>query len=539
MDSKSGEAVPILSSFSLHLGRDQVGKEFKVDANVIATGRTCVIGASGSGKSYAVSVICEELCKCGVPFAIVDTEGEHSGLKQKFDVLVIGDDGECDIRWEGLDLEQLGTQAPDLAPLILDLSEAVDPKGKVSELLSHIYAEVERRRTPYLIVVEEADRFVPQNGERLAIFGEIARRGRKRGVGLMVCTQRPSMVDKNILSQCGNQFIGKLVIRNDLMAVAQFFQGRETPKQLTTLKPGSFYAMGGLSPTPALVAVRAKETQYGGSTPKLATRVIKPFTQRGQPQTSSPATANGTKGGVAGKGTLALGMAPAFSEEDLPSLVKRDKSYIFFGKEEAIAGATLYLRPMVELAVVAETGLLRKRLEERYLVLDGLTGRFVDLGDSPVMYEGFERLIDLTEQEIEILRAMDRGRDMGALEISNKVGFSKEMLRRPMRSLERDRLVRSVQVGRSRLYRRVYDLPVLRWRDAELALENFATSAKADRSILTEKKVREVVRGLIDHAEVHGYREFVYPLYRVELVSGRRKKRIVWLDGRTGLEAKA
>src|SRR5580704_3682046 len=258
----------------LYLGTEG-GVPFEINANIVATGRTCVIGASGSGKSYTVGVICEELCKSGVPFAIIDTEGEHSGLKEKYDAVCIGDEPSCDLQWSGLDLEHLGAQAPDLAPLILDLSESDEQRQRVSDLLSSIYREVEKRRTPYLIIVEEADRFVPQNGERVAIFGEIARRGRKRGVGLMVCTQRPSMVDKNILSQCGNQLIGKLVIRNDLQAVTQFFQGREIPKQLTALPAGNFYAMGGLSTMPKLVTIREKETRSGGSTPRLGARVIK------------------------------------------------------------------------------------------------------------------------------------------------------------------------------------------------------------------------------------------------------------------------
>ncbi len=517
--------VPIL-----HLGNDEEGA-FEIDANVIATGRTCVIGASGSGKSYAVGVICEELCKCGVPFAIIDTEGEHSGLKQKYDAVWVGDEQGCDLRWAGLDLGQLGAQAPDLAPLILDLSEAEEPKEKVANLLSSIYREVEKRRTPYLIVVEEADRFVPQNGDRVAIFGEIARRGRKRGVGLMVCTQRPSLVDKNILSQCGNQLIGKLVIRNDLQAVSQFFQSHELPKQLTALAAGRFYAMGGLSSSPRHVMVRSKETSYGGGTPKLGPREVKKFIQAGAalPQKAS-------QGAPAG-GSGVLGINPAFSEEDIPSIVKRDKSYVFFGKEEAVSGASLVLRPMVELGVTMRTGILRKRLEVRYLVLDGPTGRFVEMADSPVMYDGFQRLIDLSEEEIEILREMSWGKDMGVLEIANKVGVSKEMLRRPLRALEKARLVRSFQAGRSRIFRRVYDFPVLRWHDSELALERLGAAGKAEQNQLSEEKLREVIKGLIQHAEVHEYREFVYPLFRVELVK-RRKKRIVWLDGRTGNEAR-
>src|SRR5580658_425857 len=273
---REGPSGPDPQQPMLYLGSEG-GRPFEVDANVVATGRTCVIGASGSGKSYAVGVICEELCKNSVPFAIVDTEGEHSGLKEKYEVVVVGDDGTSDLQWSSTDLGQLASQAPDIAPLVLDLSETEAPKEKVGDLLSRIYEEVEKRRTPYLVIVEEADRFIPQNGEKVPIFGEIARRGRKRGIGLMVCTQRPSLVDKNVLSQCGNQLIGKLVIKNDLQAVAQFFSGHELPKQLTTLEAGRFFAMGGLSPAPRLVAIRKKDTHYGGNTPKLGTRIVKPF----------------------------------------------------------------------------------------------------------------------------------------------------------------------------------------------------------------------------------------------------------------------
>src|SRR5579863_2368320 len=75
---------------------------FFVDANLVATGRTCVLGSSGSGKSYAVGVLCEELCRNEIPFAIVDTEGEHTGLKEKFDAIWVGEEPGCDLAWEGL-----------------------------------------------------------------------------------------------------------------------------------------------------------------------------------------------------------------------------------------------------------------------------------------------------------------------------------------------------------------------------------------------------------------------------------------------------
>ncbi len=501
-----------------------------VDANLLATGRTCVIGASGSGKSYAVGVICEELCKNKVPFAIVDTEGEHHGLQEKYEVIWVGDEEGCDLRWSAVDLGQLALQAPDIAPLILDLSETEEPRQKVGDLLSSIYKEVEKRRTPYLIIVEEADRFIPQNGDRVPIFGEIARRGRKRGVGLMVCTQRPSLVDKNILSQCGNQVIGKLVIRNDLQAVAQFFQGHELPKHLTSLPPGRFYVMGGLSAVPRCVTIREKETHYGGGTPRLGARTLKPVKL---PVTST--MPGGVKGAKKATGDL-LGFNPTFREEDIPQMVRRDKSFVFFGKEEMVVHAQLVFRPMVEVGVAIRTGVLKRRVEMRYLILDGQTGRFVEVGDVPVLYDGLQRLVGLDSEQIEVLRTTKLDRDMSVLEIANKMGVSKEMVRRPIRALEERRLVRSFQVGKNRVFRRVFGFPAFRWHEAEQALEPVEVSnTKIEENKLKEEKVREVIKGLVPYSDVQSYRQFVYPLYRVELVM-RRRKRIVWLDGQTAKE---
>ena len=240
------------SSFFLEEDSEKT-EPFQINADLIATGRTCVIGSSGSGKSYAVGVICEELCKNKVPFVIIDIEGEYSGLKEKYEAIWVGDEDNCDLKWSNkVDLKALAQQAPDCPPIIFDLSEADRPREKVSQFLIALYREISNRRTPYLVILEEADRFSPQAGERLPIFDEIARRGRKRGMGLMLCTQRPSLVDKNILSQCSSQLIGKLVIKNDIQSVAQFFTGRSIPNQLTSLSAGEFFALGGAALAPML-----------------------------------------------------------------------------------------------------------------------------------------------------------------------------------------------------------------------------------------------------------------------------------------------
>ena len=81
-------------------------------------------------------MICEELCKAKVPFAVIDVEGEYSGLKEKYEAIWVGDDERCDLVFaKKVDLKQLAKYAPDCPPIILDLSETSRPREKVNEFL--------------------------------------------------------------------------------------------------------------------------------------------------------------------------------------------------------------------------------------------------------------------------------------------------------------------------------------------------------------------------------------------------------------------
>jgi DNA-binding Lrp family transcriptional regulator len=142
----------------------------------------------------------------------------------------------------------------------------------------------------------------------------------------------------------------------------------------------------------------------------------------------------------------------------------------------------------------------------------------------------------LNSEEIEILRTTMPDRDMSILEIANKIGVSKEVLRKPIRLLEEKRLIRSFQLGKARVFRRIFGFPDFQWHVSEQPLESVEDSkAKVEEYKLDEENVREVVKGLISYSDVQSFKRFVYPLYRVELIM-KRKKRVVWLDGQSGKE---
>lgn len=525
----SAKQVPDQAMLEIgHLG----SQPFSVNANLLVTGRTCVLGSSGSGKSYAVGVLCEELCRNNVPFAIVDTEGEHTGLKEKYEAIWVGEERGSDLSWEGLDLADLASQAPDISPLILDVSDLVDYKDKVEAFLTPLYNTLSERRTPYLLILEEADKFVPQYGDRIGILEEVARRGRKRGLGLMICSQRPSLVDKNILSQCGNQLIGKLIIQNDLKSVAQFFPARGLPKELTALKPGEFYAIGGFSPTPVMVNVRRRITRHGGVTPALGARVVKPFL--GQLQSRS-SLAGGVAEGLA-KGKTGLGLTPSIKPEDVPVMVKREKRFKFFGPLETVTGVDLQYRTLIHVGIRLRTGIFKKKFETLYLVLDGNSGKQVVISRGLEILRGFERLLGLTTLQVEVLREVSPDTDTSALDLASRLGESKGTMSRALNLLNDRRLVRTIEIRHRKLFRRLVDLPkepseVVPMELSQVSLEK----ARVVPPKIREQDLRDAVKGLWEGADVESFETFLYPVYRVELVR-KRKRRQVWLDGRSGKE---
>lgn len=215
-----------------------------VDTQTIMTERGCAIGQSGSGKSFLAGVIAEELCKSKMPFCIIDTEGEYDSLKGMFNVIVVGGDNK-DIDLD-VDFSKLfNASIANGIPIILDLSDVVEKKEVAYGALEALYKLESKIRKPYLIFIEEADKFAPQVISKSAnIVEEISVRGRKRGMGLFITTQRPANVSKNVLAQCSYGFIGKLTIENDLKALRVLFESRKTLTQITRLHTGEFVSFG-------------------------------------------------------------------------------------------------------------------------------------------------------------------------------------------------------------------------------------------------------------------------------------------------------
>lgn len=124
---------------------------------------------------------------------------------------------------------------------------------------------------PCMLVIEEAHNFCPEKGfERTVstdILRTIASEGRKFGLGLMVVSQRPARVDKNILSQCNTQIIMKVTNPNDLKAISKGLEGigSDVEDDIKSLSPGVAMIVSTYIERPILVDIRTRKSKHGGA----------------------------------------------------------------------------------------------------------------------------------------------------------------------------------------------------------------------------------------------------------------------------------
>ena len=81
----------------------------------------------------------------------------------------------------------------------------------ILEFVSYFMPE-DRGKYPIVIVLEEAQNYIAEDKDSVSkiVFERIAREGRKYGISLVVCSQRPSELSKTVLSQCNSFIIHRL-----------------------------------------------------------------------------------------------------------------------------------------------------------------------------------------------------------------------------------------------------------------------------------------------------------------------------------------
>jgi hypothetical protein len=122
------------------------------------------------------------------------------------------------------------------------------------------------------MLIDEAHQFVPNGSTTLAKEQLVrwAKEGRQPGLSLVVASQQPSAIDRDILSQCDIILSHKLTTRDDtnaLNSLSQDYMGGELRTFIRSLKRvGEAVLVDDERETVHMLWIRPRRSQHGGST---------------------------------------------------------------------------------------------------------------------------------------------------------------------------------------------------------------------------------------------------------------------------------
>jgi len=514
-----------------------------ISADKLVTGRTCVIGQSGSGKSYTVAVICEELARKNLGFCIIDTEGEYFSLKEKFTILWVGSNPNADIDIEQVNFNTLAAKAVEEGvPVIFDVSDVIDYKKSVKDFVGALYAAESKQRQPYLLIIEEIDKFAPQSGEMIKEIDEVGRRGRKRGLGLLIATQRPALVNKNILSQCGNQIIGKLTINNDLDAVKIFFPNRADLSKLPMLKPGEFFLQGDIAPG-KIVRIKKRETQHKAITPQVIAKAkvgveelkkIEESIEKVAPS-SRISTEETAEKEVAEVKKLAVCLK--ITKEQAYELIKKSTRQLgLFGKESPVSSLHLILYPVIECKVrYVKKKIIGEEFKEIVSYFDGVTGNVLEINKGFEVKFNIAAFKDLSYQEISILAAF-KNKELTNSELENATGLTESVVRSAIQTLSEQKFIGTKKVGRMNSYfvlSKIEHPAIENIASKKVQFEEQKMSAGLINYDITIKQLNNFIKSLTDKAEIIEQKTMYYPFYKATILI-KNKSATRFVDAVTG-----
>lgn len=213
-----------------------------------------VIGVRGSGKTTTARVLVEEMLSFGCRSVVIDPLGAWWGLRSSasgtdfgFDVLVLGGEhGDVPLT------PGSGSLIADLViehqqSFVLDLSDMrkADQRRFMLAFCDTLY---HRNREPLHLVVDECDLYVPQripSGQEplVGAMEDIVRRGRIKGLGITLISQRPASVNKDVLSQVSVLVAHRLVGSHDRKALDVWVEAQADPEQ-SKIMMGSIAKLG-------------------------------------------------------------------------------------------------------------------------------------------------------------------------------------------------------------------------------------------------------------------------------------------------------
>ena len=182
-----------------------------LDADYVGGGTFALLAKKGAGKTYTGRVIAEEMWDARVPFVALDpmdawwglrADGEGPGIP----VTIFGGphaDAPLERTGGKLMADLVVDEGLSMVLSLVDLGSRSAERQFAMDFLERLY----RRNSDLVhLLIDEADLFAPQKPQAgdqplLGVTENIVRRGRNKGIGITLITQRPAVLNKDVLTQ--------------------------------------------------------------------------------------------------------------------------------------------------------------------------------------------------------------------------------------------------------------------------------------------------------------------------------------------------
>jgi len=226
----------------------QVAPGLLLDADYVGGGAFVIAAKRGAGKTYLARVLCEEFWRCRVPFVALDPMGAMWGLRSAADgagaglpvPIFGGDHGDVPLERGG------GAVLADLAvaermSMIVDMSRLGSRAAEREFAHAFLDRLYRTNRDLVHVLIDEADLFAPQKpapGDQplLGVTENIVRRGRNKGIGISLLTQRLAVLNKDVATQADGLVPMRITGLQDREAIDAWVRGHADDDEARPVK---------------------------------------------------------------------------------------------------------------------------------------------------------------------------------------------------------------------------------------------------------------------------------------------------------------
>lgn len=273
----------------------KVSRELALPVDV-AGEAIAILAKRGAGKTNTATVLVEELHAAGVQVVILDPVGAWWGIRSSHDgkqaglpfAILGGQHGDVPLE------HTAGALIADVVvengeSLLLDLSD-FSSKAQMARFVvdfgERLFRAKARDRTLIHLVLEEADSFAPQKGgvddaRMRGAIEQIVRRGRSRGLGLTMVTQRSAVLNKDVLSQADVLIAMRTTSPHDVAAIKLWISAHADDElgvveSLPSLETGDAWVWNPERGLLERVRIRRRRTFDSSATPKAGEKRVEP-----------------------------------------------------------------------------------------------------------------------------------------------------------------------------------------------------------------------------------------------------------------------